>query len=94
MLRFKDRALERYYQNGNTRNLAAQQYRERIDFALYHLESIRGPDDLRVPVMNCHKLTGDRSGQYALNISKNWRMVFSYDPQQNLVFDIELVDYH
>ena len=63
---------------------------------------------MQIPAANCHKLSGDRDGEWALNISVNHRMVFeitndplpikgdgSLDTQS--VTDIcitEIVDYH
>ena len=37
---------------------------------------------MQLPAANCHPLTGSRSGEWALNISGNYRMVFeiNHDP--------------
>ncbi len=63
---------------------------------------------LQIPAANCHKLSGDRDGEWALNISANHRMIFeiAHNPlptnedgslDTKSVTDIciiEIVDYH
>lgn len=62
----------------------------------------------QLPQANCHPLTGDRSGEWALNISGNYRLIFTINhhpvPKNEdgsvntkLVTDIcitETTDYH
>jgi plasmid maintenance system killer protein len=62
----------------------------------------------KLPGPNCHPLTGDRKGQWAVNISGNYRMIFIIDQeplplddagQVNTIFVtdiciIETTDYH
>lgn len=31
---------------------------------------------MQIPAANCHSLTGDRNGEWALDISKNFRLIF------------------
>lgn len=94
MLIFKDKALERYYYDGNTRNLSAQQHLPRLNLALQHLKMVRSREDLNLRVLGLHQLTGDRAGQYAMKLSRNWRLVFRYEAETNTVYDIEIEDYH
>ncbi len=63
---------------------------------------------MQIPATNCHKLSGDRDGEWALNISVNHRMIFelahnplpknedgSLDTQSVTNICItEIVDYH
>jgi len=62
----------------------------------------------QIPAANCHQLTGDREGEWAVDISANHRMIFeiSHDPIPThddgsvntiLVTDIRIIetsDYH
>lgn len=62
----------------------------------------------QIPAANCHSLSGDRNGEWALDISGNYRLIFkiTHDPVPEtedssintiLVTDIcirEIVDYH
>jgi plasmid maintenance system killer protein len=63
---------------------------------------------MQIPAANCHQLTGNKKGEWALNISPNHRMIFeiSHDPvpvkedksiNMILVTDIIIIgteDYH
>lgn len=63
---------------------------------------------IQIPAANCHSLSGDRKGEWAVDISSNYRLIFdiAHDPipktEDNsiitlLVTDIcilEIVDYH
>jgi toxin HigB-1 len=50
-------------------------------------------DDLRVPPNNrLEALKGKRKGQYSIRINKQWRICFCWE--NNMVFNVEIVDYH
>ncbi len=34
---------------------------------------------MQIPAANCHQLKGERTGQWALDVSKNFRLVFELD---------------
>ncbi len=34
----------------------------------------------RVPPERCHQLTGDRKGEFAVDLTGNWRLIFEPDP--------------
>ena len=43
----------------------------------------------------CHKLKGDRKGQYAMNLFQSWRLCFKKKGEQIQIITIwEIVDYH
>ena len=44
---------------------------------------------------NCHDLHGDRAGQYAMDLTKNWRLIFKkVQNRLQVVCVIEITDYH
>ncbi len=50
-------------------------------------------EDLRVPPSNrLHALKGDRRGQHALSINKQWRICFRWEDGD--AHDVEITDYH
>jgi proteic killer suppression protein len=55
------------------------------------------------PPVRCHPLKGERSGQFAVDLIRNWRLVFEPDPRIKGHVDrtkvkriglLEVVDYH
>jgi proteic killer suppression protein len=50
-------------------------------------------NDMRYPPGNkLHALGGDRHGQFALRINRQWRIVFT--PVDGMLEDVEITDYH
>ena len=57
------------------------------------LNAARRLDDLsRLRSVGLHKLTADRSEQWAIRVNGPWRIVFRFDDGD--AFDVEIVDYH
>jgi len=50
-------------------------------------------DDLKVPASNrLHALHGDREGQHAIFINKQWRVCFRFEGGD--AYEVEVADYH
>ena len=50
-------------------------------------------DDLRIPASNrLHALHGDRKGQHAIFINKQWRVCFRFEGGN--AHEVEVTDYH
>jgi proteic killer suppression protein len=53
------------------------------------------PDDLYpFPDLKPHPLKGSRKGDWALEITGNWRITFNFDTDTASAYDIDLEDYH
>ena len=47
---------------------------------------------MNLPGYRLHPLRGELSGFWAVNVSRNWRIVFRYEGEH--VTDVDLIDYH
>ncbi len=57
------------------------------------LNVARKLDDLsRLRSVGLHKLSGDRSGSWAIRVNGPWCIVFRFDDDD--AFEVEIVDYH
>ena len=63
--------------------------KERLQ-ALHAAKSLQGLGQLRS--LGLHKLTGGRSGRWAMTINGPWRLVFRF--KDGDACDVEIVDYH
>lgn len=36
---------------------------------------------MKLPAANCHQLSGDRAGEFAVDISGNWRIIFGINQE-------------
>jgi len=91
ILRFRHKALERFYWTGDARGINAR-HAEWIRVLLTALNACAKPADLNLPGMRLHPLKGRRAGQWAVSVSGNWRLVFEFDGEN--VTHVDLVDYH
>ena len=56
------------------------------------LDAATRPRDLDLPGFGFHALKGDRRGQYAVTITRNWRITFRWLGEDAIEVDFE--DYH
>jgi toxin HigB-1 len=47
---------------------------------------------MNLPGYRLHLLRGDRTGQWAVSVSGNWRLVFKFEDEDTT--DVDLIDYH
>ena len=90
--RIRHKGLERFYRDGDTRGINAQQA-AKLRVLLTALDTATDQEQMdMLPGARLHALRGDRSGQWAVWVSGNWRLVFEFDKQD--ATNIDLVDYH
>jgi toxin HigB-1 len=89
--RIKSNALKRYCVHGDASKLRPD-WVGRVRRILSELNVAVSPEDLRLPGLGWHRLTGDRAGTYSVTVSRNWRVTYRWD--ENGPFDIDLEDYH
>jgi toxin HigB-1 len=89
----RHKALRRFAETGDPKGLPGNLV-ERLRRMLAYLSVIESNDELRFPPnFGAHQLTGDRSGEWSLTVTKNWRMTFRVN-RRNAVEDMDLEDYH
>jgi len=82
----------RFYERGKTTSFrgldagAAQELLAALDAAT----SLRDLSPLKS--VGLHKLSGDRSGQWAMSVNGPWRICFRF--HRGDAYDVEIVDYH
>lgn len=64
----------------------------RLETILKTLDEAVRPADLNVPGWRFHRLKGDMSDRYAVDVSGNWRVTFEWDGEDAVEVDLE--DYH
>lgn len=65
----------------------------------YRVDQIRSIDTVENLVLynigRCHPLTGDRAGQYAMDLVHPYRLVFEiHDTEIQIAYITEITDYH
>jgi proteic killer suppression protein len=88
---FRSRALKRYWDRDDRSKLPADRI-QRIAMILDRLDAATSPDDLNLPGLGFHKLSGTAKGRYAVSVSANWRITFAW--QEADAIDVDFEDYH
>jgi len=58
------------------------------------LSAARSIEELKIPPnFGFHMLTGDRKGTAAMTVTKNWRLTFRLN-DENEIIDMDMEDYH
>lgn len=88
---FKNRDLETLFFEGKTKRIPPK-HTERIGMILDLLNAAAVPSDMNFPGSKFHPLKGDRKGQYAVEVSGNWRIVFKFEASD--IYEVDYIDYH
>jgi len=56
------------------------------------LDHAETPEDLALPGMGLHQLSGDKKKIWSMKILANWRLIFRFE--QGHAFEVNLEDYH
>ncbi len=88
---FKSKALSDFWETGQARGFNPN-YTGKVRLVLDALEEAEAVEALDVPGFGLHPLKGDRKGQWAIMVSRNWRVTFRFE--EGNACDVEYEDYH
>lgn len=88
---FKHRRLKRFFESGTTRGIQAN-HANRVRLVLARLDASVVPQDMDLPGLFLHELTGRRKGTWSVRVSGNWRVTFKFEGPD--AYDVDLEDYH
>jgi proteic killer suppression protein len=88
---FRHRGLEKYFRRGTKAGIQAK-HESRIRLILARLNASTSPEDMDLPGLRLHELSGKRKGTWSVSVSGNWRITFKFDGEDAEVVDYE--DYH
>jgi proteic killer suppression protein len=91
IVRFRHNGIERFHTTGSMSGINAQ-HAGKLRRLLTALDISAEPDDMRLPGARLHELRGDRKGQWAVWVTGNWRLVFTFEGRD--VTDVDYIDYH
>jgi proteic killer suppression protein len=80
--------------HGRQLETAAAETVDKLHKMLAFLQDMQSANELRtISVWKAHQLTGDRKGVWSLHVTRNWRLTFWID-DENEISDLNLEDYH
>jgi proteic killer suppression protein len=89
----RHKALRRFAETGSSKGLPSGSV-DRLRNMLAYLVAMGAEEELHAPPnFGAHKLTGDRKGEWALTVTRNWRLTFRITGT-DAIEDMDLEDYH
>ena len=95
-IQFRSNQLRNAYYDRNVRErlrgrIVANKYVQRVGF----VADASGIDELRANrSLRFHALTGDRAGQFGIDLTGNMRLVVSFTDKNEVTIILEVTDYH
>jgi proteic killer suppression protein len=91
IIRFRHKGLSRFFDFGSIAGVQAR-HASRLRLILGRLNAARGPGDMAFGGSDLHPLKGQREGEWAVRVSRNWRVTFRFVGLH--VTDVNYEDYH
>lgn len=88
---FRHKGLKDFFLNGTKKGIQPK-HTQKIADLLDRLHASEVVQDMHFPGSELHPLQGNRSGQWAVRVSGNWRITFKFDEAGAV--DVDYVDYH
>jgi len=84
---FKHKGLACFFQTGSTAGIQSA-HAKKLRLILGRLHAAARPQDMNLPGLRLHELSGKRAGTWAVDVSGNWRITFKFSGN-----DAEFVNY-
>jgi len=88
---FKHKGLELFFNTGRKSGIQAK-HAKRLQLILGRLNAATSPQDMNLPGLFLHSLSGDRADIWSARVSGNWRVTFRFNGGHAEIVDYE--DYH
>jgi len=75
---FRHKGLSAFYFKGSKVGIQAK-HADRLRLILARLDASREPQDMNLPGLRLHKLTGDLKDFWSVEVSGNWRLIFKFE---------------
>jgi proteic killer suppression protein len=88
---FRHKGLETFFRTGNKAGIQPA-HAKRLRAQLAKLDTSKGQEDMAMPGWKLHPLSHDLAGHWAVAVSGNWRMTFTFENGDAVLVDYQ--DYH
>jgi proteic killer suppression protein len=91
---FIHKGLRRLYEEDTSKGIPPDTV-DKLRKMFAFLDDMSDPKELRaLTAWKAHTLTGDRSGEWSLSVTRNRRLTFRVDQAEHEIHDLNLEDYH
>jgi proteic killer suppression protein len=91
IISFKHEGLELFFKTGRKSGIQAK-HSKRLQLMLGRLNVSIAPEDMNLPDLYLHQLSGVRADIWSVRVSRNWRITFKFNGVHAELVNYE--DYH
>ena len=88
---WRHKGLKLFYETSSTAKINAN-HADKLHDILQVLDFATSPEQMNLPGLGLHKLSGNLKGFYSVKVSGNWRLIFTFDGQDAILVNYQ--DYH
>jgi proteic killer suppression protein len=88
---FRHKGLQNYFETGSLKGIRPE-HQQKLRIRLTALDTAASIEDMDLPGFRLHPLKGQKKSLWAIDVNKNWRIVFDFQDGNAYVVDYE--DYH
>jgi len=88
---WQHKGLKQFYDTGSKAGIKPE-HAKRLKLILQFLDAATKPEDMNLPKMQFHGLSGGLAGYYTVSVNGNWRVIFQFEGQDAILVDY--LDYH
>jgi len=88
---FRHKGIKKFFETG-TKAGSQPRHAGKLSRQLAALDEAEEPKDMDLPGWELHDLKGDMEGHWAVSVSGNWRLTFTFEDGDALLVDYK--DYH
>ena len=88
---FRHKGVESFFGTGSKAGIQPA-HAKRLQVQLARLDTVSAPQGMALPGWRLHELSGDLGGHWAVSVSANWRLTFTFENGDAILVDYQ--DYH
>jgi proteic killer suppression protein len=88
---FRHKGIQQFFETGSKAGIAAE-HEAKLARQLMLLNAAKGPLEMDVVGWKLHQLKGELAEHWAVKISGNWRLTFTFEGEDAILVDYQ--DYH
>ena len=88
---FRHKGIQQFFETGSKAGISSE-HEAKLARQLMLLNAARGPLEMDVAGWKLHQLKGELAEHWAVKISGNWRLTFTFEGEDAILVDYQ--DYH
>ncbi|MGZ8222238.1 MAG: type II toxin-antitoxin system RelE/ParE family toxin [Methylobacter sp.] len=88
---YRHKGIQQFFETGSKAGIAAE-HEAKLARQLTLLNAVKGPLEMDVVGWKLHQLKGELAEHWAVKVSGNWRLTFTFEGEDAILVDYQ--DYH